>query len=213
VAYFSTVATGRVFNRRQHLTGRPPYDTRDLPALMAAHLTAPIPRPSQNRPQILAGFDDVIERGMAKNSRDRYASAGELAAAGHHALIKPDQDRAHTILASTQVARSRDDAQASTAAKPPSSSRTNKRLPTKPRPSSLTNSRQAAESPTKSPTKRQSPSAKPPVSATSKSPPSVPVVPKHHRGEFTGELFAVSVIIVAFTASLILLIAYLSGAI
>ena len=64
------------------LTGSPPYAIGDLPALITAHLTAPIPRPSQFRSQIIsAGFDDVIARGMAKKPKDRYASAGELAAA------------------------------------------------------------------------------------------------------------------------------------
>jgi serine/threonine protein kinase len=86
------------------LTGSPPYATGDLPALISAHLTAPIPRPSQQRPEIPADFDQVIENGMAKNPDDRYGSAGELARAAHHALTAPGHDPADTILASTQVA-------------------------------------------------------------------------------------------------------------
>ncbi|MGH3959854.1 serine/threonine-protein kinase PknH/PknJ [Mycobacterium sp.] len=101
------------------LTGSPPYTTGDLPALITAHLTAPIPRPSQHRPQIPAGFDDVIARGMAKNPDDRYASAGELARAAYHALTASDQDQAVTILASTQAAGHPDHGQGPTAGKPP----------------------------------------------------------------------------------------------
>jgi serine/threonine protein kinase len=37
------------------LTGSPPYASDDLTGLIAAHLTAPIPRPSQQRPQIPPG--------------------------------------------------------------------------------------------------------------------------------------------------------------
>ncbi|ORV56796.1 hypothetical protein AWC06_00865 [Mycobacterium fragae] len=87
------------------LTGSPPYAIGDLPALITAHLTAPIPRPSQHRPQIPPGFDDVIGRGMAKNPDERYASAGQLAAAAQHLLATSDQDQVETILASTQAAR------------------------------------------------------------------------------------------------------------
>lgn len=69
------------------LTGKPPYDEhRDLSALMTAHLAAPIPRPSQQRPGIPAALDAVIERGMAKNPDARYRSAGELAGAAENAL-------------------------------------------------------------------------------------------------------------------------------
>jgi len=85
------------------LTGSPPYATGDLPALIAAHLSAPIPRPSQQRSNISAGFDDVIARGMAKDPQDRYPSAGELARAANQALTAPDRNRAETILASTRT--------------------------------------------------------------------------------------------------------------
>ena len=71
----------------------PPYASDDLAGLIAAHLTAPIPRPSQQRPQIPAAFDDVIIRGMAKRPSDRYGSAGRLRRRGpprpNHARTKP----------------------------------------------------------------------------------------------------------------------------
>ena len=68
------------------LTGSQPYPAADLPALITAQLTAPIPRPSLHRPQIPSAFDSVIARGMAKNPWDRYSSAGELADAAQQAL-------------------------------------------------------------------------------------------------------------------------------
>ncbi|OBH03805.1 hypothetical protein A5696_06825 [Mycobacterium sp. E2699] len=80
------------------LTGSQPYAPGDLPALITAHLTAPIPRPSQCRPDIPAAFDEVIARGMAKDPTQRYASAGELALAAQHALGNPDRDDDDTIL-------------------------------------------------------------------------------------------------------------------
>ncbi|PJE06479.1 serine/threonine-protein kinase [Mycobacterium sp.] len=72
------------------LTGASPFQSRtEIPALVAAHLTSPPPRPSQQRPGIPAGFDEVIARGMAKEPERRYRSAGELAAAAQHALSTP----------------------------------------------------------------------------------------------------------------------------
>lgn len=81
------------------LTGRPPY-SGDMPALMSAHLTAPIPRASQQRPGIPAAMDDVIARGMAKKIGDRYDSAGELARVAKRALSSRDEAQAETIAAS-----------------------------------------------------------------------------------------------------------------
>jgi serine/threonine protein kinase len=67
------------------LTGFPPYEG-DHQALIGAHMTAPIPRPSQHGSQIPAGFDEVIACGMAKKPDNRYTSAGDLADAAHGAL-------------------------------------------------------------------------------------------------------------------------------
>ncbi len=74
------------------LTGAQPYQASYPAALIAAHLTAPIPRPSEQRPGIPAAFDEVIARGMAKDRDDRYGSAGDLAAAATRALAAaPEQ--------------------------------------------------------------------------------------------------------------------------
>ena len=68
------------------LTGTAPFeDATDIPALIAAHIVDPIPQPSEHN-AALAGFDDVIETGMAKEPQDRYQHAGELAAAARAAL-------------------------------------------------------------------------------------------------------------------------------
>ncbi|TFV58377.1 serine/threonine protein kinase [Mycobacterium sp. PS03-16] len=71
------------------LTGRPPFETRDLQQLMSAHMFAPPPRPSIMRRGISRAFDDVITRGMAKQPADRYPTAGELAKAATAAATLP----------------------------------------------------------------------------------------------------------------------------
>ena len=72
------------------LTGRPPFDHEELQQLMSAHMFSPPPRPSIMRRGIGRAFDDVIERGMAKDPAARFSSAGELArAATEAASIAP----------------------------------------------------------------------------------------------------------------------------
>jgi serine/threonine kinase PknH len=80
------------------LTGAPPYRADTTGTLITAHLTEPIPQPSQQRTGIPPAFDAVIARGMAKNPSDRYTTAGELAQAANDALSAPDQDRAEHIV-------------------------------------------------------------------------------------------------------------------
>lgn len=84
------------------LTGSPPYRTDNSGMAIAAHLMEPIPHPSRLRPEIPSAFDEVIERGMAKDPMERYPSAGDLALAAHEALSTRDQNRAGDILEHSQ---------------------------------------------------------------------------------------------------------------
>jgi serine/threonine-protein kinase len=72
--------------------------------VITAHLMQPVPRPSEIRPGIPVAFDQVIARGMSKKPEDRYASAGDLAAAANDALTQRDQDQAANILQRSQDA-------------------------------------------------------------------------------------------------------------
>src|SRR6201989_3478821 len=57
------------------LTGRPPFRRQTVPATITAHLHEPPPRPSET-PDVPLAFDAVVARALAKDPRDRYASAG-----------------------------------------------------------------------------------------------------------------------------------------
>ncbi|WSF98695.1 serine/threonine protein kinase [Nocardia vinacea] len=75
------------------LTGTRPYsnDGGDA-AIMRAHMIELPPRTSSYAPGIPVSIDAVVARGMAKSPDERYASAGELAAAAHAALASPPGD-------------------------------------------------------------------------------------------------------------------------
>lgn len=86
------------------LTGSPPYRADSAGMLITAHLMDDIPHPSQLRPGVPIAFDRVIQRGMAKDPKERYASAGELAHAANEALSSQDQDRAEEIVERSEEA-------------------------------------------------------------------------------------------------------------
>ncbi|MFC7447931.1 serine/threonine-protein kinase PknD [Rhodococcus daqingensis] len=68
------------------VTGQPPYPGSSAPAVMHAHLNAPIPRPSALRPELPRAFDVAIARAMAKNRDDRFSTCRELVDAARAAL-------------------------------------------------------------------------------------------------------------------------------
>lgn len=63
------------------LTGRPPFDADTPLAILMKHLNDPLPLPRQLEPHIPDGFERVVLKALSKNPEDRYASAGEMAAA------------------------------------------------------------------------------------------------------------------------------------
>ncbi|TDO06453.1 serine/threonine-protein kinase [Mycobacterium sp. BK086] len=67
------------------LTGRMPFGGA-MSAVIAAHLYAPPPRPSEQLVGLPPAMDAVIARAMAKNPAERYGTAQELARAAAAAL-------------------------------------------------------------------------------------------------------------------------------
>lgn len=68
------------------LTGTTPYEGRDLPSLIYAHLFSGPPPASGLAEGVPPALDDVIAYGMAKDPQDRFPTAGMLAAAAREAL-------------------------------------------------------------------------------------------------------------------------------
>jgi DNA-binding beta-propeller fold protein YncE/tRNA A-37 threonylcarbamoyl transferase component Bud32 len=76
------------------LTAQPPFPRETELAKLFAHANAPPPRPSEVVPGLPPAIDDVVAKAMAKRPKDRYGSAGELAAAAAAALGAPAPDLA-----------------------------------------------------------------------------------------------------------------------
>ncbi len=61
------------------VTGRLPFDARDVGALLLQHIQAPVPYASEVNPEVPADFSDLLCKMMSKSRKRRFADAGELA--------------------------------------------------------------------------------------------------------------------------------------
>lgn len=79
------------------LCGRPPFTSKRLGPLLAAHLSQPPPRPSSLRPAVPAWLDQVVLRLLAKARDQRYARATDFldALSGNTADACPDAGEQH----------------------------------------------------------------------------------------------------------------------
>jgi len=71
------------------LTGQAPYPGESLEQQYAGHLATPPPRPSITNPNVPAEFDQVIDKGLAKDRDQRYPTTVELARAARYAVPRP----------------------------------------------------------------------------------------------------------------------------
>lgn len=62
-------------------TGEAPYHGETPMGVMMSHIQDPIPSATDVYPALPPDFDDVLEKSLAKEPQDRYATAGEFAAA------------------------------------------------------------------------------------------------------------------------------------
>lgn len=87
------------------LTGRVPYPADTLTSAIRKTVMEPPPAPHAVNAAVPAAFDAVIARGMAAEPGDRFASAGELAAAARAALsgIEPVSPTAPTSVFGQQA--------------------------------------------------------------------------------------------------------------
>ena len=73
------------------LTGEVAYPKDGDIAKLWAHISNPPPQPSAARAELVPAFDDVVAKATAKDPADRYATAGEMAAAAREAIALQGQ--------------------------------------------------------------------------------------------------------------------------
>ncbi|MGO9506380.1 MAG: tetratricopeptide repeat protein [Mycobacterium sp.] len=71
------------------LTGQKPYPGDSLEQQYVGHVATPPPRPSNTNPNVPAEFDQVIDKGLAKDPEQRYTTTVELARAARDAAPSP----------------------------------------------------------------------------------------------------------------------------
>jgi serine/threonine protein kinase, bacterial len=79
------------------LAGAPPYEHSNPVAVISRHLTAPLPKLSDRRPE-LADLDEVLSRALAKDPADRFEHCSDFAAALAE-RADPDAEAHTTVVA------------------------------------------------------------------------------------------------------------------
>ncbi len=69
------------------LTGRPPFDADTPLAILMKHVNDPLPIPRTINPNIPEAFEQIALKALSKDPQDRYANAGDLAAAIRNACM------------------------------------------------------------------------------------------------------------------------------
>jgi serine/threonine-protein kinase len=63
------------------LTGKQPYEADTPMAVAIKHITDPVPHIRETNPELPEGLETIIQKAMAKDKNERYASAVEMASA------------------------------------------------------------------------------------------------------------------------------------
>jgi Protein kinase domain len=84
----------------QCLTGEVPYPRDSDSAALLAHLSDPVPRPSEHAVGATSGYDAIVARALAKAPEERFQSAGEL---GRAAVVAANESPPGPTLADAAV--------------------------------------------------------------------------------------------------------------
>jgi len=71
------------------LTGERPFSRNSELATVYAHLSEPVPKATDSRPELPEALDAVLATALAKHADDRYATAGELIRAARTSFHAP----------------------------------------------------------------------------------------------------------------------------
>jgi Protein kinase domain len=119
------------------LTGHRPYERDTLIATLWAHIADPPPRPCAHRSDLRPVFDTVIARATAKESQQRFSSAGALSRALDEAVVRQLASEAHNPTALARTARATVGAHGAKA--PPSATAATRPMKTEADPGVVTN--------------------------------------------------------------------------
>ncbi len=110
------------------ITGRPPYDGESPVSVAIQHIAGGATKPSQLNPNMPAGLEQIIQRAMANDIKDRYASAVDMIADMDE--LRKDPTMTFPTVTPKTVAQEKPKAKPAEVAKPAESS---DRKPKKPR--------------------------------------------------------------------------------